>query len=133
MAALSRKVSLAHTPFLLLAIAISASVFLAAGVIFHSAAFWLGPVDSLARSLWEFMITFSIYPEPIFRGPVRLLLFTLIPAAFSGFLPVRLAAQPNVTTLLQPVLGCIVVVGAALLIFSRGLRRYESGNQIGAR
>ncbi len=133
MVGVSRRVSLMHVPFLLLAIAISASVFLAAGVIFHSAAFWLGPVDSLARSMWEFMITFSVYPETIFGGSMRVLLFTLIPAAYSGFLPARLAAQPSLAHLAAALGGAVCVVCTALIIFGRGLRRYESGNQIGAR
>ncbi len=133
MAGTSRQVSLLHVPYLLLAIALSASVFVAAGVIFHSAAFWLGPVDSLARSLWEFLITFSIYPETIFGGGVRLLLYTLIPAAFAGFLPARLAHRPNFETAAAAVGGALCLVTCSLLIFARGLRRYESGNQIGVR
>jgi ABC-2 type transport system permease protein len=129
----SRRVSVAHTPFLLLAVLLSGSVFMAAGVIFHSAAFWLGPVDSLARTMWEFLITFSVYPETIFGGPIRLLLFTLLPAAFSGFMPARLAHQPSLPNLAAALGGAACVVCAALVIFGRGLRRYESGNQIGAR
>lgn len=130
---LSRQVTLVHLPFLLLAVVLSATVFIAAGVFFHSAAFWLGPVDSLARMLWEFLITFSIYPEPIFGGGIRIVLFTLVPAAFSGFLPARLAHQPTFANLGQAVGGALGVVCVALFVFERGLRRYESGNQIGAR
>ncbi len=133
MAGTSGQVSLRHTPHLLLAILLSASVFVAAGVIFHSAAFWLGPVDSLARSLWEFLVTFSIYPETLFGGGVRLLLYTLIPAAFSGFLPARLAHQPSLHAAASAIGGALCVVASALVIFQRGLRRYESGNQIGVR
>jgi len=133
MAGTSGKVSLLHAPWLLLAILLSASVFVAAGVAFHSAAFWLGPVDSLARSLWEFLITFSIYPETIFGGGVRVLLYTLIPAAFSGFLPARLAHRPTFETAAAAIGGASCVVASALVLFARGLRRYESGNQIGVR
>ncbi|HEY4103725.1 MAG TPA: ABC-2 family transporter protein, partial [Polyangiaceae bacterium] len=131
--ALSHKVTLRHSPFLLLAIAISAIVFVAAGVIFHSAAFWLGKVDALARLWWEFMITFSIYPESIFGGRVRLLLYTVIPAAFAGILPARLAQQPSAQSLAAALGGAVALVCAALFVFERGLRRYESGNQIGMR
>ncbi len=133
MVALSHQVSVAHVPYLLLAIVLSGSVFVAAAVVFHSVAFWLGPIDSLARMLWEFLITFSIYPEPIFGGGLRLLLFTLLPAAFSGFLPARLAHRPTSLHVASAVGGAACVVCVALLTFARGLRRYESGNQIGAR
>jgi ABC-2 type transport system permease protein len=133
MVALSRQVTFAHLPYLLLAIALSTTVFVATGVIFHSAAFWLGPIDSLARLLWDFLITFSIYPEPIFGGGVRILLFTLMPAAFSGFLPARLAHQPTLANLALALGGTVCVAGVAIVVFERGLRRYESGNQIGVR
>lgn len=133
MVGVSRRVSPAHVPFLVLAVLLSGSVFMAAGVIFHSAAFWLGPVDSLARTMWEFLITFSVYPETIFGGPIRLLLFTLMPAAFSGFMPARLAHDPSLSNLAAALGGAACVVCIALVMFSRGLRRYESGNQIGAR
>ena len=130
---LSRQVSIPHLPYLVLAIVISATVFVAAGVAFHSAAFWLGPVDSLARLLWDFLVTFSIYPEPIFGGGVRVLLFTLMPAAFSGFLPSRLARQPTAANLASALAGASAIACVALFLFQRGLRRYESGNQMGVR
>ena len=133
MIGLSHQVSLVHLPYLLLAIVLSAVVFVGAGVFFHSAAFWLGPVDSLARMLWDFLITFSIYPEPIFGGGIRILLFTLMPAAFSGFLPARLAHQPTPLNLALALGGAVGVTCVALVVFERGLRRYESGNQIGVR
>jgi len=129
----SRQVSLAHVPWFVLGVMLSGCVFTAAGVIFHSAAFWLGPVDSLARTMWEFLVTFSVYPETIFQGPLRLLLFTALPAAFSGFLPARLAHQPTLANIGVALGGAAAVSCAALAIFARGLRRYESGNQIGAR
>src|SRR5450432_4282940 len=133
MVGLSRRVSFLHLPYLLIAIVSSATVFVAAGVIFHSAAFWLGPVDSLARMLWDFLVTFSIYPESIFGGGIRILLFTLMPAAFCGFLPARLAHQPTPFNLVLALGGALGVTCLALIVFERGLRRYESGNQIGVR
>jgi ABC-2 type transport system permease protein len=133
MIAASRQVTAPHTPFLMLAVLLSCCVFIAAGVIFHSAAFWLGPVDSLARTMWEFLVMFSVYPETIFQGPIRVLLFTAIPAAFSGFMPARLAHEPTLANTAGALGGAAGVSCVALVVFARGLRRYESGNQIGAR
>jgi ABC-2 type transport system permease protein len=133
MIAASRQVTVLHTPFLVLAVLLSCCVFIAAGVIFHSAAFWLGPVDSLARTMWEFLVMFSVYPETIFQGPIRVLLFTAIPAAFAGFMPARLAHDPTLANIAGALCGAAGVSCVALVVFARGLRRYESGNQIGAR
>ena len=65
---LSGKVELAEAPYAALAILFSATIFLATGVIFFSAAFWLGRAESLARQAWELLITFSVYPEPLSTG-----------------------------------------------------------------
>lgn len=128
----SGRVPLAHAPYAALAMLLSACVFVSAGVAFSSAAFWLGPVDSLARSLWEFMITFSVYPEPLFGGSMRLVLYTVLPAAFSGFLPSRFAHEPTLVSGATAIGGALLTLGCALFVFDRGLRRYESGNLVGA-
>lgn len=129
----SGQVGATKWPWLVIAVGASAVVFVAAGVAFHAIAFWLGQVESLARQLWEFMITFALYPEPIFGGGVRLLLYTLIPSAFAGFMPARLVHAPSLANLAGTVLGAAAVSMIALTLFQRGLRRYESGNQMGAR
>ncbi len=133
MVAYSGEAGWTKLPWLGIAVCASAVVFVAAGVAFHSAAFWLGQVESLARQLWEFMVTFALYPEPIFGGGVRLLLYTLVPSAFAGFLPARLVREPSLAHALSAVLGSCAIAVIALTLFQRGLRRYESGNQIGGR
>ena len=49
-----------------------------------------GRIDSLVRQLWDFLVTFSIYPRPLFAGALKVLLFTVIPAGFIGYLPVEI-------------------------------------------
>jgi ABC-2 type transport system permease protein len=72
----SGQVSWWGVPTLAAVIVASALVFLASGIVFFSLAFWLGKVDTIARQLWELLITFSLYPEPLFGGMLRLVLFT---------------------------------------------------------
>jgi viologen exporter family transport system permease protein len=100
-------------------------------VVFFSLSFWLGRVDTLARQLWELTITFSLYPEPLFGGMLRFVLFTVLPAGFVGYLPARLVRNGSA-------FDAIVLLGAAgayLLVavglFDRGLRRYSSGSRFG--
>ena len=108
-------------------------MFTASGVILHSLAFWLGRVEGLARQLWEFLITFSIYPRPLFAGALKLMLFTLIPAGFIGYLPVELLREFTWLGLAAALSGAVLYVGLALLVFDRGLRQYESGSRFGVR
>src|SRR5262249_1781789 len=58
-----------HTlPAVVLVVIASAVIFVACGVVFFSLAFWLGRVETVATQLWELLITFSLYPEPLFGG-----------------------------------------------------------------
>jgi viologen exporter family transport system permease protein len=129
--ALSHRVTWQALPLVATAIAASAVVFIACGVVFFSLSFWLGRVDTLARQLWELTITFSLYPEPLFGGMLRFVLFTVLPAGFVGYLPARLVRNGSA-------FDAIVLLGAAgayLLfavgLFDRGLRRYSSGSRFG--
>ena len=128
--AASREVSWHTLPLLLAALLASAVVFVACGIAFYSLAFWLGNVETMARQLWELLITFSLYPEPLFGGVLRLVLFTVLPAGFVGYLPVRVVQAPSVPLVCLPVLGASVYLGFAVLIFNRGLRRYASGSRL---
>jgi ABC-2 type transport system permease protein len=130
--ACSGQVSWRALPLVLLAIIASAVVVVACGIVFFSLAFWLGNVDSLARQLWELLITFSLYPEPLFGGMLRLILFTLLPAGFVGYLPARLVESPSVALALLLVAGAGIYLAVAVLVFERGLRRYASGSRFGA-
>ena len=120
-------------PLALLAVIASAIVLTSAGVIFHCAAFWLGRVEALSRQAHEMMLTFSLYPEPLFSGFVRIVLFTAVPAGFASYLPVDLVRSPDVRSVLALVAGASVFAALALTMFSRGLRHYQSGSRFGLR
>lgn len=120
-------------PLLLLAVALSASVFVATGIVLGSAAFWMSRVENLARMSLEFMLTFSLYPPVLFHGPLRVLLFTLVPAGFLGYLPASLVRDFDPANLALAVAGTSAYVATAVFVFSRGLRVYSSGSRFGVR
>jgi len=129
--ALSGEVSWRAAPMVLIAITASALVFLACGIVFQSLAFWLGNVEAVARQLWELMITFALYPEPLFGGVLRLVLFTLLPAGFVGYVPARLAQRPTAALAAFVLTAAATYLILAAVVFERGLRRYTSGSRFG--
>jgi ABC-2 type transport system permease protein len=118
-------------PLLLLLTCSSMLVMLASAVVFQSLAFWLGQVESFARQLSEFVITFSIYPQSIYPMYLRALLFTAIPAAFVSYLPVSLLRDFSWSVLLGVLAASLSYAAFAVGFFYLGLRRYESGNRFG--
>jgi ABC-2 type transport system permease protein len=127
--ATSGEVAWRTLPLLAAALLASAVVFVACGIAFFSLAFWLGNVETMARQLWELLITFSLYPEPLFGGVLRFALFTVLPAGFVGYLPVRVMHAPSVPLVCLLVLGASAYLAVAVLMFQRGLRRYASGSR----
>ena len=116
-------------PVLIIAIVASALVFLACGVIFFSLAFWLGRIESVARQLWELLITFSMYPEPLFGGMVRLALFTVLPAGFVAYVPAHVIHSPSAANVSVLVFAATGYMAFAMWVFDNGLRRYASGSR----
>jgi len=125
----SEQVSWRMLPLAAAAIVASAFVLVACGIVFFSLAFWLGKVETVARQLWELLITFSLYPEPLFGGMLRLALFTVLPAGFVGYLPARVVRAPSILAVSALVMGAVAYVGVAVWVFDRGLRRYASGSR----
>jgi len=116
-----------------LAVATSACVFTASGVIVQSLAFWIDGMQTFARQVWEFTLTFSLYPRPLFSGQISFVLYTILPAGFVGFLPAELVRAPSLPLAAAALGASLAWTWLALFVFARGLRRYASGNRIGAR
>jgi ABC-2 type transport system permease protein len=125
----SGEVSRSTLPLLVAAIVAGSLIFVACGIVFFSLAFWLGKVETVSRQLWELLITFSLYPEPLFGGALRLALFTLLPAGFVGYIPTRVVQTPSVQDMVLLVGGAIAYLGLAVMVFERGLRRYASSSR----
>lgn len=102
-------------------------------VLVQSLAFWMGNASLLTGNAVNAIITFSLYPITLFDGTAKLLLFTVIPAAFVGALPAQFVRTFDAASLGQLLLGATVFLGLAIVVFYRGLRRYESGSAIQVR
>ncbi len=105
-------------------------IFLSVLVIAHSTAFWLGNANLLAAQATNAMITFALYPITLFDGTAKFLLFTILPAALVGAVPAEFVRSFSWSVLGQLVVATLVFLGLAIVIFHRGLRRYESGSAI---
>ncbi len=108
---------------------IFASVFSAA----ESLVFYMGNSQAISSALAEFLLSFSLYPEGVFGSELRWALYSLIPAGFIAFVPLRIYRVLDWK--LVPLLWAIAAVYAflAYLLFYRGVKRYESGNRMDAR
>ncbi len=114
----------------LFGVLVAMSLFCAVMVIVHSAAFWVGQADVLAGQAFNALITFSLYPITMFDGAAKFLLFTMLPAAFIGAVPTGFVRVFSWSILGQMLLVTTIFLTLAVVIFHRGLQRYESGSAI---
>ena len=113
-----------------LATLLSAAVFMSFLILVQSLTFWTGSAALLTAQAVNAIVTFAIYPITLFDGSAKLLLFTLLPAAFVGALPVEFVRSFSWPRLAQLLAAALVALTLATLVFHRGLRRYESGSAI---
>ncbi len=118
--------------FLLFSV-LMAGVLTAMRVIYHSATFFFGNAEDFALMAGELTVSFTLYPGSIFKGPITIALYTLIPAGLIAYVPVNIFRSFDATRLLVVLAGDAAIIAIAALVFHAGLRRYESGNRIGTR
>jgi ABC-2 type transport system permease protein len=115
--------------FLLLSLAVGV-VFIGFGVLSGSLSFFVGNAGTLADQWRNITISFSTYPPTLFRGAVKIVLYTLIPAGLASYLPVETLRSMSVGYALLSVCGAAALLAAGTGAFYLGLRRYESGNLV---
>jgi ABC-2 type transport system permease protein len=120
-----------RAPFVGLAVLVSSVAFTATSVVFFSLAFWLQKTNALSRQLLDVVVTFSLYPPPIFGGGLRLLLFTALPAGVVSYLPVGLVREPSWAAAACALGAAAAWSWLAVRVFGAGLRRYSSGSRFG--
>lgn len=106
------------------------TIFVSFLVLVQSLAFWTGSAQMLATQAINGLITFSIYPLTLFDGTARLILFTVLPAALMGALPAEFVKSFSWLELGELLAASLGFLTLALVVFYRGLRRYESGSAI---
>ena len=102
-------------------------------VLAQSLTFWIGNSSMLTSNAFNAIVTFSLYPITLFDGTAKLLLFTIIPAAFIGALPAEFVRRFDAGQLALIGGGSALFLSLAIFVFYRGLRRYESGSAIQTR
>jgi viologen exporter family transport system permease protein len=114
----------------LLLVGTGCGIFVAYHVVVGSLAFWAGSAENLAGQASGALTNFSLYPGGIFRGWVKLLLFTAIPAGLMGHVPAEQIRNPDPRVIAAVAAFSCAALFFAWWLFAIGLRRYQSGNLV---
>ena len=79
------------------------------------------------------MTNCATYPDGIFKGIAKTLLYTLVPVGLSTYLPLKVMLSFSLSNFLIIIFVTILLVSLAFYIFDLGLKRYSSSNLMVAR
>jgi ABC-2 type transport system permease protein len=114
----------------IVAMILAAIIFTAFMVMAQSLAFWAGRVSNFTNFIFNAIVTFGIYPITLFDNYAKLILFTVIPAAFVGAVPAAFIVSFTWRSLAELFAAAAAFLILAVTVFRLGLRRYESGSGI---
>ena len=95
--------------------------------------FWIVKSELLTNSLCNVMVNFATYPGTIFKGTIKLLLYTVIPVGIANYLPMNIIIKFDWMMFVCVIIFTIAITLVAFWVFYRGLKRYSSSNLMGAR
>lgn len=120
--------------FLFLLFTITGAVIITAfALIMGSLSFWFVRMEMLGNHMVSSMISFSTYPDGIFKGTVRFLLYHIIPVGMAIYEPVHVMISFDAGMLLTVLGYAFFLSAAAVFLFYRGLKRYSSSSLMEAR
>lgn len=94
-------------------------------------AFWLGNISNAANKYTNSLfITLTIYPEQMFPKIVKFLMYTVIPAGYVAHIPVKLMKTFSFSGIVILLVSTIFFITLMFTLYSKGLKRYESGNGV---
>ena len=97
-------------------------------IIFGSLSFWFSKSDVLMDTINSLMVNFATYPDGIFKGATKLILYTIVPVGFVVYTPVRILMNFDFKLVLIVMVVTIFLISLAFLVFYKGLKRYSSSN-----
>ena len=110
-----------------------AMIFTAFAVLLGSLSFWFVRMDMLQGQMVMSAVSFATYPDGIFEGISRFLLYFIIPVGMAVWHPVHVLVSFDAGMLLAVFGYASALSAAAVAVFYRGLKRYVSGNLMEAR
>jgi ABC-2 type transport system permease protein len=111
---------------------VGTAIFTSWVIAIHSLTFRLGN-SIMVYKLLSVILHFAKKPANIFSFAVRLILYTVIPAAYIGTVQAAQVFNPELPVLAGLFLLAVIAPVIAILLFRRGMKLYESGNLIGVR
>lgn len=102
-------------------------------IILNSLSFWINKADLIADVGEQLIVQFATYPDTIFKGITRIILFYVLPIGIANYIPIWIIKSFNLNLFLLIVGITLLSIILANIIFNKGLKRYSGSNLMSAR
>ncbi len=120
--------------FLLLLGCFSSIFIIASNVILRSISVWFGDTEMIAKTYSNnLLLQFSIYPEQLFGGVLKFILYTIVPVGYMAYMPINILMKFDIAQLGIVILAGTLYMTLAIFVFNKAMAKYESGNTIAMR
>lgn len=94
-------------------------------IFIQSLSFWLGDISKSARTYtMNLLITLTIYPEGMFKGIIKILMYTLIPAMYLAHIPIAIVRNFDLKLLLLEIIAVTTLMILGVMLYNKGLKKY---------
>lgn len=108
--------------------------YVSTSIILRSISVWLGDTELIAKKYSDSLLTmFSIYPEQLFSGILKVLLYTVIPVGYMAYMPINTVISFDITNVVYILIAGVIYIILAVFVFNKAMKSYESGNTISMR
>ena len=108
-------------------------IFTSIHVLVNSLSFWFTKLDFLQDNISLMFVNFATYPGTLFKGALKVILYTVVPVGLADYIPVDLMIAFDLKLFVIIPIATVVFCFLAYGLFNRGLRRYSSSNLMNAR
>lgn len=102
-------------------------------IILNSLSFWINNASLIADTEERLLVQFATYPDGIFKGITKILLYSIVPVGIISYIPINLIINFDYKLLLLEIIITIILILLANIIFNNGLKRYSSSNLLNVR
>ena len=99
--------------------------FLGIMIFIESLSFWLGDITKSARIYsMSLLLTFTIYPENMFTGIIKVLMYTVVPAMYIAHIPIAIIKVFDIKLLLIEIAAVTLIMLVSVITYNKGLKKY---------
>ncbi len=108
---------------------ISSIFFICFEAIIRLSSILIGNTDNIEHLLViTILIGTATYPEAIYTGVMKTILYTIIPTAYVAFVPIKLVTTFNISSLILYFAAMVVFISITIIMTKLVVTKYESGN-----